>query len=197
MSYDPTVPQGPQFFSASQPIIQGNFNKLNADFSIDHLPFTTGVGAGQGEHKKITFNDVQAVPPVGFIAPKGELFTQASTGPNVFSDLYWGAKGTTTPALNPVPISRLTGGGVTAAAWVKFDVAGAILAQYNVSAVGVAGTNFTINFTRIFTNSNYVVLALSTNANVFVVSQATNNCVVNMNNSIPFSGHVVCFGDLQ
>lgn len=218
MSYDPSVPTGPQFFSASQPIIQGNFNKANSDFGVDHKPFTTGVGAGEGEHTKVTFNNIQAVPPVTFVAPKGELFTRASAGPNVFSDLFWGAKGSTTPALNAVPLAKLTGGGITTACWGTFDLnqgsgqapiaSVAVLDSYNVANIAYAGGGtpvVTVSFSRPFLNINYMAFLGSSNASnpsgtisgVATLATGSMNFTISVGASVLRRYQFLCFGTLQ
>lgn len=91
MTFDPTSPTASQLFSVSQPIIRDNFTKSNTDFGIDHLPFTTGAGAGNGQHKKITLNNVQADPVL--LYPQSQIYDKnfgtAGPGPGLNHELYY------------------------------------------------------------------------------------------------------------
>jgi hypothetical protein len=62
-----------------------NWTGMNSFFGIDHIPFNAT--KDNGEHKKVTFNDVAVDPLIGTLKyPKSELYTKhnPATGTNVF-----------------------------------------------------------------------------------------------------------------
>lgn len=61
MSYHPNIPQSNDDPSVSQGDMLDNFMKLNSDFAINHLPFTSG--GNRGFHTLVQFPTVQASDP--------------------------------------------------------------------------------------------------------------------------------------
>ena len=57
MTYNANIPQGTDNISVSQAQILANFGQINSQFGIDHTPFNTGTGNGDGFHKKVTWLD--------------------------------------------------------------------------------------------------------------------------------------------
>jgi len=163
MTFNPNIPQPNDLISASQAQIQTNFSQADTAFGIDHTPFSTL--ANQGLHKKVSFLAPIADPnQAGNIA---SLYTKTSgTGIELFYQ-----KGTAGAG-----VSQLTGGGVTAGAWVSIDAAGTIQASFNVTSVTVTaptGNVYTVNFTRNFAATTY--LAVST-FDISGVGGGTNVC---------------------
>ncbi len=61
MSYHPNIPQANDDPSVSQGDMLDNFIKLNSDFSVNHVPFTSG--GNRGFHTLVQFPTVQASDP--------------------------------------------------------------------------------------------------------------------------------------
>ncbi len=61
MSYHPNIPQANDDPSISQGDLLDNFIKLNSDFSVNHVPFTSG--GNKGFHTLVQFPTVQANDP--------------------------------------------------------------------------------------------------------------------------------------
>lgn len=78
MTFNPNIPLGNDNLSTSQGQILANFSQLNTQFGVDHIPFNTGSGNGDGTHKKVTFN----APPSPIPTPTG---TVSSVYPNLVS----------------------------------------------------------------------------------------------------------------
>lgn len=55
MTFNPATPNASDLISATQQPIKDNFNQLNAQFGIDHVPFNNGGVNGTGLHKQVTF----------------------------------------------------------------------------------------------------------------------------------------------
>jgi hypothetical protein len=77
MVYLPNIPQ-PTDDPATQSQAQflENFQQLDTQFGFDHIAFSAG--ADNGEHVKVTFNDVSADP--GLASPKASCYTKADAG---------------------------------------------------------------------------------------------------------------------
>ncbi len=81
-AYNAQIPQSNDDPKVSQSQILGNFSKLNADFDIDHRPFTSSTNSGF--HRKITFQDVLVGNP-GLSEPLSSLYTKlVSSNPELF-----------------------------------------------------------------------------------------------------------------
>ena len=154
MSFSSNIPAPNNFISADQPKITDNFTKENNDMGVDHVPFSTPSTSGSGQHRKVTFNNIQPDPAHNF--PITQLYTKTSTGPNTFNDLYYYEKGSTSGA----NILRVTGGGITAAAYGFFNGAsGAITAGYNITSGAHPGLGgYSCVFTRKLVNTNYTAV---------------------------------------
>ncbi len=61
MSYHPNIPQANDDPSISQGDMLDNFIKLNSDFSVNHVPFTSG--GNKGFHTLVQYPTVQATDP--------------------------------------------------------------------------------------------------------------------------------------
>ena len=160
MTYDPTVPQANQFISTSQPIIQANFNKLNVDFNVDHNPYTTPIGAGNGEHKRITFTNV-GTPPYTIAGTKSYAYSEfIDTTPGTLTYVNYQSAGTDAiSGLAPVcPISP------RCLFYGQFLVGPTfnLLRSFNVSSVVVAGF-IVVTFQEPLPDTNYIVLVSKEN----------------------------------
>ncbi len=61
MSYHPNIPQANDDPSVSQGDLLDNFTKLNSDFAVNHVPFTSG--GNKGFHTLVQFPTVQGSDP--------------------------------------------------------------------------------------------------------------------------------------
>lgn len=76
MTFNPNIPQLSDRPAISVGQFQANWNKLNNDFNVDHIAFTAS--SGNGEHTKVTFNNVIADP--GLVNPKASLYIKTVAG---------------------------------------------------------------------------------------------------------------------
>lgn len=83
MTFLPNIPQAADDPAVSQGQIQTNFQQLEAVFDVDHVPYTSGIGAGAGYHDRVVFNAVAAPPALG---PRSALHTALSAG---FAELFF------------------------------------------------------------------------------------------------------------
>jgi hypothetical protein len=77
MTYNPNVPQSSGRPSDSQAQILANFQQLNTIFNSEHITFNAT--ADNGEHKKISFNDILGADP-NLPDPKSSLYTKTVAG---------------------------------------------------------------------------------------------------------------------
>lgn len=77
MTYNPSIPQSTDRPSDSQGQLLNNFTALNTIFDQEHVTFNAT--ADNGEHRKITFNDVLGADP-GLADPKASLYTKTVAG---------------------------------------------------------------------------------------------------------------------
>lgn len=78
MTYDPTIPKATDIPANSQPQILANFNQANAQFAINHLPFTT-TSAQAGFHTDINFAAPLVADP-NLAAPQASVYPKAVAG---------------------------------------------------------------------------------------------------------------------
>lgn len=148
LPYNPGTPQAANPIGQTQPLILDNFSSVDKAFNGP-----TGTPSGN----PFTVYNLQNTTPGYAVAPgvgKGGIYTTNSSANHAELSYINDINGTGAP-LNGV---RFTGGGITAAAWVRFNGTSlAISDQYNVTnitrATGVGDYN--VNFTRNFTNTNY------------------------------------------
>lgn len=74
MSYHPNIPQANDDPSVSQNDILENFQKINSDFNVNHIPYTAG--ANNGFHTKVQF-------PTGLNADPGATGVQSALYPKI------------------------------------------------------------------------------------------------------------------
>lgn len=77
MTFQPTKPAAGDYLAESQVDLKNNFSTSNTYFGTDHIAFNEG--SDQGEHKKVTFNDVLGADP-GLASPKCSLYTKTIAG---------------------------------------------------------------------------------------------------------------------
>lgn len=145
------IPTGGQTIASTTIPIQTNFQSLDSAFNTP-VGGVIGGGTFSSYSLQATTTSFTAKP----VNPIGVLYTTASTSGN--PELAYVNKVNSIGA-GPYTGTQLTGGGVTAAAWVYFNAAGAISAAYNVSSVGLVGTVYTVNFTRIFSSALYAAIS--------------------------------------
>lgn len=128
MTYQPNIPTGTVDLDQDYLNIQGNFQQLDTQFGVDHIPFSDPTASIHGYHEDIHFNPIsttitnapnnyiaatatpQGVPPTtpGF----GQLFSaQVNDGINTDQSLYWISGGGRTIPLtrNLTPVSATNG----------------------------------------------------------------------------------------
>ena len=76
MTYTLGIPAANLSPAAQQADLATNTDLANTFFGVDHVAFTAA--ADQGEHAKVTFNNVQADPALA--APKAQLYTKTVAG---------------------------------------------------------------------------------------------------------------------
>lgn len=76
MTYTLGIPAANLSPAAQQADLATNSDLANTFFGIDHVAYTAA--ADQGEHVKVTFNNVQADPVIA--APKAQLYTKTVAG---------------------------------------------------------------------------------------------------------------------
>lgn len=160
MSYDPTVPQANQFISTSQPIIQGNFNKLNVDFGVDHNANTTPLLNGNGEHKKITFTNV-GTPPYPILGTKSYAYSKFVDPvlPGTLTYVEYQSGGTDVIS-GLAPLSPMTPRAVLYGVTTAVPAC-TILRSFNVASAILVGGNANITFQEPMADLNYLVLNIS------------------------------------
>jgi len=145
MSFNANIPLSTDDPSVSQGQILTNFQQLDTIFGNNHITFTAG--SNNGKHNFCQFPEQGAAPAT---AVNENAVYSADTGTQ--PDLHY------RPENNGTAV-RLTGGGITAAAYCTFTGAGALSANsFNITGVVRNGLgSYTITFTRNFANTNFVV----------------------------------------
>lgn len=183
MTYDPTVPQANQFISTSQPIIQANFNKLNVDFNVDHNPYTTPIGAGNGEHKRITFTNV-GTPPYPISGTKSYGYSEfIDTTPGTLTYLNYQSAGT--DAISGLaPVCQMTARALLYVEIIAPVPTISIARSFNIASVTfpVSSQFPVIVFQEPLPDTNYIVLPIREfpYTNSLVISKATTGFSLNL-----------------
>lgn len=150
LPFNPGVPQGSDPISQTQAPILQNFQSLNSAFN------GTLAGSNFTKYDLQTTTANFAVKPIN---PHGVLHTIASSVGN--PELAY-INNIDSVGAGPFTGVQITGGGITAAAYVSFNgVTGAINAAsaFNVSGTSRLGLGtYQINFSRNFVNTSYVAL---------------------------------------
>lgn len=76
MTYTLNAPNPNDSPAAQQPALSTNTNLVNTYFGTDHVTFTEA--SDQGEHLKVTLNDVQ--PDPALVSPKSQLYSKTVSG---------------------------------------------------------------------------------------------------------------------
>lgn len=151
MAYNNAIPNGPDWISASQPQIKDNFTALDTIFGLNHITYSAG--SDNGEHTKVTFNNVTADPALGtLVYPKSLLYTKhTGVNPDRTSQLYFSNENEN---LGTKTISHVSG----ILAWAKVQVAPvSVLNGFNITSMVVAGVGYKFTFTTPLPNANYVI----------------------------------------
>lgn len=149
MTYNPSIPQANDIISQSQGQILTNFNQANTIFDVDHVTFDNATVANRGKHDKSTYVELAADPVTAF-NEVAVYSKDTGTQPDVFVRLE-----------NNGTVERMTGGGITAAAYCSFVGATGALQANSFNVTGVVrpfAGQYTVTFTRPFTNANYVAV---------------------------------------
>lgn len=152
--FNPGIPTGGQTIASTTIPIQTNFQSLDSAFNSP-VGGVTGGGTFSSYSLQATTTSFTAKP----VDPIGVLYTTTSGSghPELAYINNINAQGA-----GPYTGTQLTGGGVTAAAWVYFTLGGGgspvIQASYNISSVTNTGanTNKVISFSRFFSTAAYV-----------------------------------------
>lgn len=173
MTFNPNIPQPNDLISQSQAQIQTNFSQSNIAFAVDHTAFD--VLSNQGKHKHSTYLE-QGSDATTLVNEVAVYCKDTGTQPDLFYR----------PQSNGTA-QRLTGGGVTAAAWCVFDgtqVNPVPSDSFNVASVTRASNSnsYIVTFNRDFSSGNYAVVvqpSLNTSSSIAIqISQAMHTCTV-------------------
>jgi hypothetical protein len=166
VTYNPNIPAPTDQPSASQGQFLTNFGQLNTLFNFDHVAWNDATVANRGLHRKVAF--IQAVADPIFAFPITQLYTKTSTNAVVnqrFNDLYYYEKNTA----GTTNVLRLTGGGITASSYVRFNgITAALISTtpYNITSVVRTGVGaYIITFTRQFVDGTYTVFVSTNDTN--------------------------------
>lgn len=149
MTYNPNIPQASDIISQSQAQLLTNFQQADLIFDVDHVTFDNATVADRGKHRKADFIRLGADP--GSAATQLVVYEKLS---GTSSELFFQRD-------NVATVTQLTGGGITAAAWVHFENGNPPInvRSFNVTSVVFNSTgNYTVNFTRNFTDTFYVAI---------------------------------------
>lgn len=180
LSFFNNVPQASQVVSQTQAAILTNFQSVDSAFNSP-----TGGVTGGGNFTSYSLQATTTNFTLKPNNPVGVLYTVASTNGN--PELAW-INNVNSVGAGPYTGTRVTGGGITAAAWCTFSVSGGVVTfneNYNVSGVvrnaqGVFTVSFSRNFTGTYPGtSGYAAIVSpnmqSVNGFAIKVSQFTKN----------------------
>jgi hypothetical protein len=183
--FNPGIPTGGQTIASTTIPTQTNFQSLDSAFNTP-LGGVTGGGTFSSYSLQATTTSFTAKP----VNPIGVLYITASTSGN--PELAY-VNNVNSIGAGPYTGTQLTGGGVTAAAWVFFTIGGggtpSIAASYNVASVTNSGanTNKTITFSRGFSTANYVSMINGYQTGTGDTTNRKTNIVSQLAGSITFN----------
>lgn len=144
MTYNPSIPNGPDRFPASQPQIKNNFGFANTYFDVDHFAFNAAMH--NGEHRKITLNSLSPSPGA-IVGADVQFCSDATEG--------------SPPAASLSPYYTSDLGNVYGmhgcAAWAYWNGA-SMTDSFNIASIAFVPNTFTVVFSQNFINSNYAML---------------------------------------
>jgi len=150
MPYHPTIPQAGDDPSNSQQDLLDNFGAINTDFSINHVPFTSGTL--NGYHSKVYFYKPLSADP-NLASPISTLYSKSVSG---LTQLFFqnGSLASNVFQLTDIPFTTSgTNWGFNTPWGITFDA--------GLSDVSVA--NFiTVTFAKPFVNPPFSVLITPT-----------------------------------
>lgn len=146
LSYNSNTPQASQTVASTQAPILTNFQSIDSAFNSP-IGGVTGGGNFTSYSLQATTTSFTLAP----VNPVGVIYTTASASGN--PELAYINNVNSVAGFTG---TQITGGGVTAAAWVYGD-GNVVHASYNVSSISFAAGAYTINFTRAF-NGNYAAI---------------------------------------
>lgn len=168
--FDPNIPQPRDLLSNSQGDLLTNFQQLNTQFGVNHVPFDDA-SADKGKHKFVTIVEQSNDPETN--VDEQIIYSKDDGGqPELFAR----------PQNNGTPYRMTKDGafftGITPAVAVNFDGAGAIRGTaLNVTSVTNPSVGrYVINFTNPLPDNNYYwhVSGFDNSGNP-VISQVRNN----------------------
>jgi hypothetical protein len=139
MTYQPGIPIASDFLATSQGDLLTNFTQLNTQFGVDHTPFNTGSGNGDGTHLQVTINDplVSDPSPIG----DGGVYYTKDNGSGVAVPYFANSNGAFELGGSASGFTLNTTTGSTATGYILFPASAFILMWgSNVAAGTGAGT---------------------------------------------------------
>lgn len=194
MTYNPTIPQANDLISQSQGQIQTNFSQADTIFDANHYTFDNATVANRGKHRYSSYVE-QGSDPATAAGDVAIYSKDSGTRPVLFfREESNGA------------VNRLTGGGITAAAWCQFNGSTlTINAQYNIASIirtggGAPAGDYTLTFTSAFSSTNYAVFFSARSGTFptdYTITRAAGNIrIVISNASDTVDANLVIFGTL-
>ena len=142
-TYNPSIPMATDLISNSQSQILANFGQLNTQFGVDHIPFNTGSGNGDGTHKKITFDNAPTEPtPTGTISNVFPLLVGSN------QELFFKNASTEYSSSGKVQLTGPSSIGSTTNSSGYVTLPGGLLLQW--VEVGISGSTGTANWPKAF-----------------------------------------------
>jgi hypothetical protein len=154
MTFNPSVPQPPQFLSASQPVFLANNQSLDNVFGKNHFKFSDGT-INAGRHKWCELVELQAplTIPSGLSGGEGTLYVKTSvTGSQLF---YTDGTSTNQYQLTNVRSAKFGTFGTLNIGWT-FLAAG-LIQNYGFVSNNLQGTSGSVTFSRDYTNCFLVI----------------------------------------
>ncbi len=170
--FNPDIPQPTDNLSVSQGDLLTNFQQLNTQFGVNHVPFDDS-GSDKGKHKFVTFVEQSEDPE-----SKGDEYLMYSKEDSGSSELFVRPE-SNAPAFQFTKEGSVFVGAIPVVA-VNFDRTGVIqgssLNVTSVSRPGGTGT-YVINFTNALPDNNYFWNASGFDGSTArpVISQVTNS----------------------
>src|SRR5574338_1524687 len=84
MAYTSNTPQATDYVSATQPVINANFQDIPTYLAVNHEPIT-GAGGDEGKHKFIQYTLQGSDPATGLTELATYVKNDSSGNPNIFT----------------------------------------------------------------------------------------------------------------
>jgi len=142
MAWDKSKPADAVRITTGTSGIRDNFDAIETTIDVDHTTMADPAAATDGEHKKVTLNELASDPTRA--DDKGFLYTKNVSGA---TELFYEDAAGSGAAGNVVQITdagNLDGGSLTPVAWAHVDATGTLIGEH-LTVTG--GTSATRNFT--------------------------------------------------